>query len=424
MLNRRSLRLRVTVAFALFGGLLSLMQATWLYFGSSDLGERLIDETLNAELDDYIGRRTRNPHSVPENTATIRGYVIPDPDAAAPPPVAVATLQPGQHALLLDGSPYRAAVRDQAGQRFVVLYNEQKFLRREQGFVWILAAGAVAMTLLAAILGYWLAGRVIAPVTDLARRVATRCPTDSPPPLAHEFPWDEVHELAQAVDGYESRLQAFIERERLFTGDVSHELRTPLAVINGALELLRDNLPEDSPEQQRVLRVARAANEMAEITDALLVLAREKHDEIPAVACDAETVVREVVAKLGELHRNKPIEVQVEVTGTPRLRVERAVLVMAFGNLIRNAFGYTDRGRIRVELDEAGLSVTDTGRGIASEALPYVVQRHYRSDGGGEGIGLSLVQRICERYGWSMKIDSEFGQGTRVRLNFTARTMV
>ena len=416
------MRLRVAVAFALFGGLLSLMQAVWLYFGSQDLGERLIDQTLSAELDDYIGRRTRNPHSVPENTATIRAYVIPDPDATAPPPEAVAALQPGQHALLLDGSPYRAAVRDQAGQRFVVLYNEQKFLHREQGFVWILAAGVVVMALLAAVLGYWLAGRVIAPVTDLARRVAQRCPSDLPPPLANEFPWDEVHELAQAVDGYEARLQAFVDRERLFTGDVSHELRTPLAVINGALELLRDSLPEESPEQQRVLRVARAANEMAEITDALLVLAREKDDEIPAVTCDAEAVVREVVTKLSELHQNKPIEVQVEVSGHPRPKVERAVLVMAFGNLIRNAFGYTDRGHIRIELDDKGLSVIDTGRGISVQALPRVADRHYRSAGGGEGIGLSLVQRICERYGWSMNIDSELGRGTRVRLDFAAET--
>lgn len=422
MRSRRSLRLRVAVAFALFGGLLSLMQAIWLYFGSRDLGERLIDETLNAELEDYIGRRTRNPHSVPENTATIRGYVIPDPDATAPPPAAVAALAPGRHALLLDGIQYRVAVRDQDSQRFVVLYNEQRFQRREQGFLWILAAGVVTMALLAAVLGYWLAGRVIAPVTNLARRVAQRCPSDLPPPLADEFPWDEVRELAQAVDGYEARLQAFVERERLFTGDVSHELRTPLAVINGALELLRDSLPEESPEQQRVLRVARAADEMAEITDALLVLAREKDDEIPAVACDAETVVREVVAKLSELHRNKPIEVQVEVSGHPRPKVERAILAMAFGNLIRNAFGYTDRGQIHIELDDTGLTVSDTGRGISAQALPRVADRHYRSVGGGEGIGLSLVRRICERYGWSMKIDSELNQGTRVRLDFAAGT--
>lgn len=415
---RRSLRLRVAVVYALFGGLLSLVLAVLMYFGSQDLGEHLIDETLSAELDDYIDRRTRNPHSVPPNTAILRAYVIPNPDAAEPPPPAVAALQPGRHVLELDGRLYRAEVRDRAGQRFVVLFSEEQLLRREEGFLLMLVAGVLGMALLAAGLGYWLAGRVIAPVTDLARRVDQRYPADKPPLLAGEFPWIEIRGLAQALDDYEARLQAFIDRERMFTGDVSHELRTPLAVISGTTEVLLNRWPPDSPDHQRVQRLARAAAEMSEITDALLILAREKEDETPA-ACEVEPVVRDVVEKMRELYRAKPIEVGIKVSGHPQLRVERAVLVMAFGNLIRNAFGYTDEGRITIELDEQGFHVMDTGRGIPSETLPRIGERHYRgARGGGQGIGLSLVKRICKRYGWNLKIESMVGRGTQVDLSF------
>lgn len=417
MRANRSLRLRVALAFALFGGVLSLAQAVLLYFGSRDLGERLIDQTLSAELDDYIARRARNPLSTPENTSTIRAYVVPDQDATVPPAPLLA-LPIGQHALTLGGIPYRAAVREQAGQRFIVLFNVQQLLQREQAFVVMLTIGVLTMSLLAAVLGYWLAGRVIAPVTDLARRVAGFCPAEHSPPLAAEFPWGEVRELAQAVDDYQARLHAFVERERLFTGDVSHELRTPVAVINGASEILLATLADDSAARPRVERIARAAGDMAEITDALLILAREKTATAPN-ACDAEAVVRDVVDKLRELYRAKNVAVAIVVDGHPQPRVERVVLLMAFANLLRNAFGFTEQGHIRVLLTANAVSVEDSGIGIDPETLPRVLDRHYRSvHSRGEGIGLSLVQRICERYGWKLDIVSTSGQGTRARLLF------
>lgn len=406
------------MSFALFGGLLSVMQAVGLYLGSRDLGERLVDEALTAEMEDYIARRLRNPHSVPENTATIRAYVIPDSESPPPPP-AVADLEPGRHRLQLEDSLFRAAVQDQNGQRFIVLYNEKQLLRRERAFLVMLTVGVMVMALLSAVIGYWLAERIIFPVTDLAKRVAGLRPDDEPASLAAQFPWNEVRELARAVDDYQERLRAFVERERLFTSDVSHELRTPLAVINGAAEILLadERLPE--AYHRPLSRITRATHEMVEITEALLVLAREKNNEIPAAACDVDVVVTEVVEKQRRLQKAKPIEVELAIDARPCVRVERAVFAMAVGNLLRNAFAYTDKGRIRVHLDRQGVTVEDTGRGIAPAMLPRVLEhRHSGPGSSGAGIGLSLVRRICERYGWQLKMESEVGVGTRVSLLF------
>jgi signal transduction histidine kinase len=97
---------------------------------------------------------------------------------------------------------------------------------------------------------------------------------------------------------------------------------------------------------------------------------------------------------------------------------------MVIGNLLRNAFAYTDRGKIRVLLDGGSLTVTDTGIGIDAKDLPRVFERYYHSQRShGAGIGLSLVKRICERYGWTITIDSEPGFGTASHLEFAPKSL-
>jgi signal transduction histidine kinase len=418
---RRSLRYRVALAFALLGGLISLALGIGIYLASEDLSERLIDETLTAELDDYFDRRARNPDTLPEPTATIRAFVLQDVHSPAKVPSAVRDLSPGRHQLELDGVPYRAAVADREGERYVILYNEDALRHREKGFIAFLSGGVVVAFFSSAVLGLWLAGRVISPVTDLARRMHGMRPEDHPPPVAIDFPPDEVGELARDFDQYLERLRDFIDRERAFTADVSHELRTPLAVINGAVEVLLAEPIEDSRVRQRLLRVARAANEMAELIDALLALAREEAGGArTAVSCSVGEVVNDVADKLKVLYHAKQLSVDVQVGTEVILPIERALLAIVLGNLIRNAFSYTDRGSIAISVDARGVAVQDTGSGMDQAELERVFERFYRGAGSrGAGIGMSLVKRICDRYGWRIDLASTPGQGTRTVLRFS-----
>jgi signal transduction histidine kinase len=403
----------------MFGGLVSFIQAFGLYVASQNLEERLIDDTLTAELQDFVARRARNPRSLPEMTTTIRAYVMPS-EGNARVPAEVAELEPGRHQLILGGTLFRAAVAVQGAERYAVLYNETQVSQREKELFALLVGGVLVMTGLSAVAGFWVSGRVIAPVTDLVRRVANIHLQDKPESLAQYYPWDEIRELAQDFDDYLSRLSAFIERERAFTADVSHELRTPLAVLNGAAEVLLSDPKLPATSRHRVTRMARAADEMSEITAALLVLAREEGTQAArSVSCEVETVLQEVVDKLREPLQAKPVDLKLEIQARPRLAVERAVLAMVIGNLLRNAFAYTDRGEIRVQLDAGSLTVMDTGIGIEAEKLPRVFERYYTSEHSrGSGIGLSLVKRICDRYGWSITIESEPGLGTTTKLAF------
>ncbi len=414
----RSLRFRVATAFAVTGGVISLVAAVGLYAGVRDAGERLIDETLNAEIQDYLSRRTRNPGSQPPATATLLGYVLPAQQGESGPPPAIATWPPGVHDTTLRGIHYRVAIADREGSRYFLLYNETHFRQQQARLIAYLAGFVVLMTLLAGGLALWLAERVIEPVKELARRVRDVRPDSHPERLAEDFPQDEVGELAQAFEQTLDRLADFIDRERAFTADVSHELRTPIAAIRGAAEVLLADATRPEKDRQRLERIERGAADMADLSTALLAMARERDDE-RREPVELASLIEESVDKHRHLLGSRPVDVSLEVLARPRVTADANLLAIVIANLLRNSFTYTERGSVRIRLDEHALSVSDTGLGIPRAALDKVFQRLYKgAHSEGAGIGLSLVKKICDRYGWTIALDSEEGRGTRAVLRF------
>lgn len=417
MPRRHSLRLRVAFAFAGLGAVLSLLLSGGIWFAAHDVSQRLMDQTLQAELEDYMARRARNPHSLPPDTASFRGYLdrAGTPSDELPPPVR--TLPSGQHEMMLGNTPYRVAIAERNGDRYFILFNEERQKRREQRFLGYLVIGATVMTLLSALGGLWLAGRVIAPVTELARSVGMADPVQ-PPQLPHPAePGDEIDELARAFDRYLKRLAAFVERERAFAADASHELRTPLAVIRGAAEVLADD-PGLTPDQiNRITRIERAAEEMTDLTAALLLLAREE-DVATEEPCDAASIAHQCAERYRPLAALR--NTTLDLTTIPLLlRVPPALFAIVIANLVRNAVAHTRDGHIAVALDAHALTVSDSGSGIDGAALGHVFDRYYRgTESTGAGIGLSLVKRICDRFDWKIDLQSDPIRGTRINLRF------
>lgn len=425
MRRRHSLRFRVAAAFAGLGACLSLLFAVGIWLAAHDVAQRLLDQTLKAELDDFMARRIRNPSSLPPDTASLRGYVVPMNRGradAAEVPAALRSLAPGQHEIVIGGMPFRVSVADHPGERHIFLFNEERQRAREQRFLGYLVAGALLMTVLAAAGGLWLAGRVIAPVRELARAVA-QAPAENPPRLtAEDQPHDELGELTRSFDRYLSRLSAFIERERTFAADASHELRTPLAVIGGAAEVLAEDPTLSEAQAGRVARIERAASEMSALITALLLLARE--ESVPVEErCDCALLVRQVVDRYHQLARQRRNRLELTVEAAVSLDVAPALFSIVVANLVRNAVGHTEGGRVGVHLHVDRLVVADTGIGISSEEIGRVFQRYYRgAASGGTGIGLSLVKRICDREGWQIELESYEGGGTTAVLRFSSPT--
>jgi len=115
------------------------------------------------------------------------------------------------------------------------------------------------------------------------------------------------------------------------------------------------------------------------------------------------------------------VERGLEIVAQPRVAADANLVAIVIANLLRNSFTYTERGSVRIRLDARTLTVADTGLGIPRAALDKVFQRLYKgAHSEGAGNGLSLVKKICDRYGWSIALDSEEGRGTRAVLTFDA----
>lgn len=419
MLRANSLRFQAAVVFALFGALISAVLSGALYWTVKDVGSNLMRETLRAELDDTVARHERDQVFVPPNTVAFRGYVLSPREPEELVPDQVHHLQPGWHSVNMEGSNYHVLVADHNDARYFMLYNTDRQRAREAFFLGALVLFAVFMILGSAGGGFLLARRIVSPVTRLADWVGEAEPGIKHLPPAKLMRNDEVGELARAFERYADRLGEFIEREKNFAGDVSHELRTPLAVILGSVEVLEQDARLNDKQRERLARIKRSGLEMVEMMRALLLIARERMAGADEPLCQAESVVQEVVDRHRALLRDSAVVLELSVRAAPALLVERSLLYILVDNLLRNAAFHTRQGHIRLELNAERLEVSDTGIGMTSEELARAYDRHYKGKASaGFGVGLSLVKRICERYGWQVHIDSRPGEGTSVTISF------
>jgi len=272
------------------------------------------------------------------------------------------------------------------------------------------------------VVGWWAASRVMSPVSDLAARLRAYRGSSDPQPLAPHFPEDEVGQLAEALDDYSDRLTEVVQRDREFNADVSHELRTPLAIIRGSVELMLSRPDLDQKTKTRIQRIQRAEQQCTDLISALLLLSRSERGH-------GNTDVAKVVEQLLEAHRaqlgGKPLTLRVKGECGSRVDAPEAALSVALGNLIGNAVKYTMEGDVVVKLLPDSVEVVDSGPGLSPEDAARLFERGYRGTHAGHsqggGIGLSIVSRLCDLYGWQVSVRPGEHKGVIATLRFAPR---
>jgi len=422
MLYRRRLRSRIVLSFLLLGTLLSALFAISTLALQNYLENQLIGATLARELDDYVGQLRIDPSVVEPFYTRIQGYITRPGDPNQTVSAEVRDLPSGVHEVKIAGGVFKAAVRKEDDLWAFLIYDISDNQRIKKQLIVALIGVVLVFSILSFMLGAWSSRRVMKPVTDLAARLDTLSEESKPEALSQHFADDEVGQLANALDSYAERLHHLVERDRDFNADVSHELRSPLTVITGATELLLAQPDLEPKVRTRLLRIARAARQSADITTALLHMVRaEQGIDKDSTAHNIGTIVNEVVHLYEPLVGNKPLVLRVEENDRVSVIAPEAVVAVTVGNLIGNAMRYTSEGEVVITIGNGRVKVEDTGPGIPNEDLERVFDRHYRGQnitGKGAGLGLAIVKRLCELYGWSIHFSNRGVGGLCAELRF------
>lgn len=417
---KRGLRLRVALAFAVFCIVVVGTLGISLYIASDDIEEAHIEQIIETEMDYLLQRYRERTDFVPQVGSNLEKYIIHDSAEESQLPPYLQGLNYRRHKVFRGPEEVRVAVRHVDGVKFLVAYEIGLHDQRQQELRLLIVLSLLSVVGVALVVGYLLAGLLVKQVTDLAERVRHLAPGDvQGATMIQPGQDEEVAQLAHALDDYQNRITRMLRREQEFTANVSHELRTPITTILTSCELLvtEPNLSERA--RIRIGMIEAAATRMGEQLQALLFLAREQALGIMEPVALAECVYDAVEPVCTEIYRKRLIfEVAVEPKAV--LTLNRQALHTALVNLLRNAVQYTERGFIRVKFSQNRISISDSGIGIEPFYLPLLYERFFRgsTQGEGLGIGLAIVKRICDHYGWIIEVDSTPGKGATFHITF------
>jgi signal transduction histidine kinase len=284
-----------------------------------------------------------------------------------------------------------------------------------------LVVAVPAAALLLAALVWVLVGRVLRPVEEIRREVASITGSSLERRVREPGVRDEIARLARTMNEMLERLEFAAERQRRFVEDASHELRTPLARIRAELEVDLAH-PDPAGHQATLERILRDADELQRLIDDLLTLARSDDDTQRArwkpVDLD-DIVLREAT----RLRAAGTVSVDVSRVSAAQVLGDADQLARAVRNLLDNAAQHGGSS-VEVALGEVGtdavLAITDDGAGIPAHLQERVFERFTRVDpartraSGGSGLGLAITRDLVAAHGGTVTVDAGHTTGARL----------
>jgi len=293
----------------------------------------------------------------------------------------------------------------------------------------------VLVLVMAALLIYWIYKTVSIPLTKL-QKAARNIKEGN---LDFEIVSDSDDEIGQLFKDFEEmrvRLKqnaeekiAYDKENKELISNISHDLKTPITAIKGYVEGIMDGVADTPEKMDRYIKtIYNKANEMDMLINELTLYSKIDANRIPynftTISANkyfndcAEDLSLELGAKGVEFIYQNDVEVDSKVILDPE-QLRRVI-----NNIVANSVKYMDKPKAKITMrikdvgDFIQVELGDNGKGIATQDLPYIFNRFYRTDAsrnslrGGSGIGLSIVKKIVEEHGGNIWVTSEVGKGT------------
>ena len=304
-----------------------------------------------------------------------------------------------------------------------------------RNFTWIFIGVIPGGLVLGALLGWFMAGRALTPVRDVAQAAQRISGSNLSMRIPTRGAGDELDYLILTFNRMIERLESSFQQMKQFSADVSHELRTPITAIRGQLEVALFTAQTTDQYREAMFNALQDVDRLSQIVRALLLLSQAESGQLALQKsrlnlCEmAEDLVDQfqIPAEAANLRLTVESPAECAVEGD-RVQIERMIT-----NLLSNALKFTpEGGEVRLQIsnepDFVEIVVADTGRGIATEHLPHIFDRFYRVPGSGSapspeqglGLGLSFVAWIVKAHHGRIHVESTPGKGTRFVIQLPA----
>lgn len=248
---------------------------------------------------------------------------------------------------------------------------------------------------------------LISPINELSQQLQHNKGESNRAFLIDKGATVEFAQFTAQLNHYRAETNALIKREQIFARYASHELRTPLTIIKGANDLLRKGKHSDFQLRQ-LARIKRASTQMTIMIDALLGLVRYEHSSYQE---PQRTITEAELQAIIDDHHPHSTEAKnrivLAITDEPQIAASTAIISIIVGNLIRNALSATIDGKLTVLLDSDSITVLDEGTGLSEQPFEE-----------GHGLGLLLVDDICDRFGWHFTLANRDQKGCIAKVIF------
>lgn len=422
-----SLRSRLAVAFAAIAVVVAGLMGILGYSATANQLENAADQSL-------LGRGGPPPGDIPGHRDgprddEIQQFITPSGDITRPSGTVQLPVTAADKAIaassgpvvlarteVIDGTPYRVVTATPGGGRGAMMsardWSESAAVLRRLSVA--LALSALILAVIAAVIGWWLAGRItrrLVHLTGAAEEVSETGRLDVAVPAEGT---DEVGRLATSFNTMLGRLaQSQADQQRLVQ-DAGHELRTPLTSLRTNISLL-ERFDELSPEvRQRVLEDLRG--ESQELTSLV--------NEVVGLAAGEggggernEVVLAQIVEAVAERARRRSAREVLVTADDSVVMGSSAALERAIWNLVDNAAKFDDSGApIEIRVTDGTVEVLDRGPGVAAQDIPHVFDRFYRPVSSrslpGSGLGLAIVKDVAQAGGGEVYVHPRDGGGS------------
>ena len=420
MIFPANLRQRLTLGMLGYSIFLSVAIGIHGYIVNERAEETVWESLLENELSHIEERQVQgaaNYHWVDTDNLQLYGALN---DTAIP--AEFDTLEEGVHdEFVRAGREFVLLVRQYPAGKVVLALDISKMERDEMTMTWSVVIASVLLVMLLAVATYIGVGRLVRPLIELARSISALKPDSRGQRIeVNQRAPSEAIVIADALNRHLQHSDEFMERELAFVRMTRHELRTPVAVIASTAEVALDGKSEQSASDyfRRILQTTR---DMEVLLALLLALAKDperlrRSGEI----VDVSRLIPSIVDDHRFLARSKRLQFELHCDMAVSVRAPEQIVRAAIGNLVRNAIENSDSGVIAIDTaNGTTLTIRDPGRGMSEEELGRLYSELARSGGRGRGgIGLELIQRVCQHFGWGIRFSSEMDKGTVVVLDF------